>query len=284
MIRFSSRLIIAFTAFSIALCQEASETVWKLKGALLKVSSDNLAYEAKNFIPLSIKPQYITAICYDSHTHGRGPSAWEATEAVAGAREAAVVLAPAVPVVAAIHASKSTQHFLILHWSAPVEDYGTTLTVEADKGNYEALLRELQQRTGKTWINIPQRRKAIYSRFGDELKSVQKESPEIYLDIKQQSRIGNSLLDADRYEAVLHGNSAQGNLFLFVGEEKERSIVAIVQVSIRDERNKSVEAVAVYTTPAVTPPQVAEIQLPTRTLTITESQPYDYSPDCPSLP
>lgn len=118
----------------------------------------------------------------------------------------------------------------------------------------------------------------------DELKSAEQEKHAPFLDIKQTSRVGNSLLSAYSYHAVLRGSAGAGDLFLFAGDKKERRLVAVVQVFVKNENNEGSDAVAVYKMPAATPPQVTEIRLPMHTLTISESQRYDYNPDCPPLP
>ena len=115
-------------AAPILLSQQAPSSTWNLKGAQLRLSPDTVLYEAKNSSPLAVVTKSITNVCYDTAIHARGPSAWEAAKSIAIDYPAApdepltsILLAPVflagIGGTAAVHATKSTRHFIILRWT-----------------------------------------------------------------------------------------------------------------------------------------------------------------------
>jgi hypothetical protein len=268
--------------------QEASSTTWRLKGGGLTVAADTIVYQRKKSEPIAVPTKAITTVCYDTTAHARGPSTWDATKAMGSGGGQGLILAPLVlPFVAGVHASKSKRHFITLRWTQPQpgDDSKYKLTLEAEKGNFAALLKEFQRLTGKPWTDANQRRNEIYARIGNQWKSAGKEKHTPYLAIKETSRIGNSVLDSYFYHTALRaGPSGEGDLFLFAGVKKEMQLMAVVHVSIKDEKNSDSDGVPIYESHADPIPRVAVIKMPNHTLTITASQPYEYDPACPSFP
>ena len=268
---------------------QRAPTAWQLRGARLQVASDTITYETKKSPPLSIAiaTQAITSICYDTTAHARGPSAWEATKAMGGT-QGGIILAPLVlPITAGVHASKSVRHVIVLHWGAskPGKDSVQTLIFEAQKENYAALLQEIQRVTGKPWTDVSQKRKDAYAKFGNELKSAEKDKHAPYLVIKERTRVGSSVLDPHSYHAVLRRRtSGEGDLYIVAGTKKERELMAVVRVSIKDEKNSDADAVPVVDSSPDSLPRVIAIKLPAQTLVVSTSQPYEYDPNCPCLP
>jgi hypothetical protein len=185
----------------ILLAQQPSSSTWKLKGAQLSLSPDTVLYEAKDSSPLTVDTKSITNVCYDTAIHARGPSAWEATKSSAinypvppGDPLTQILVTPVflagIGGAAAVHATKSTRHFIILHWTPqPPEDASagnstSGLTLEAEKGNFSALLNEFQRLTGKPWTDARRSRGEVYARNSKQLELAEKEKHPPYLAIK----------------------------------------------------------------------------------------------------
>jgi hypothetical protein len=262
-----------------------------LKGDRLTVASDTILYQRKKLEPVTVPTKAITTVCYDTTAHARGPSTWDAAEAMwLQDKGEGLIFAPLVlPFVAGVHVSKSRQHFITLSWTQPQpgDNSKHQLTLEAEKGNFAGLLKEFQRLTGKPWTDASQHRKDIYAHLGNGWKSAGKEKHTPYLAIRERSRIGNSVLDSYFYHTALRaGPSNEGDLFLFAGLKKEMQLMAVVHVSIRDEKNsdRGSDAVPIYESHADPISKVAVVKMPNQTLTITAVQPYEYNPDCQSLP
>lgn len=267
-----------------------TSATWRLKrGVQLRVGPDAFIYseEGNGALSISIPTGSITSVCYDDSTHARGPSVWEVTEAM-GSTSEGLILAPFVlPAIAGVHASKSRRHFIVLNWTA--EQSGETrfssLTLEAQKSNYAQMLKQIQQVTGKAWTDTAARRREIYSRMDRQWKAAKRDKQAISLELKERTKIGNSVLDPYSYRAALRGNStSEGNLYIFAGQKRDTRLVAVVHVLTKDEMNPVVDAVAVYLPDAKSPRQASEIRMPDRTLVISAPQPYEYDRECPALP
>lgn len=284
------------------LAQQTSSSTWKLKNARLKVDSDIVIYEAKKSSAVTVATKSITNVCYDTVIHARGPSAGEAAISVAnnyppdlenplGAILAAPFMLAGIGGAAAVHTTKSTRHLIILHWTPPppadgsVTDSTSELTLEAEKGNFAALLKEFQRLTGKPWTDVSRLRGEIYAHNSHQLKLAEKEKHAPYLAIRVRSRIGNSILDQyGGYRAVLRASpSGEGDLYVFATATKGMVLMAIVHGLIRNEKNPKSVALPVYESQTDLS-NVTEVKMPDQTLTVTSSQPYEYNPDCPSLP
>jgi hypothetical protein len=115
-----------FLACFVAMCfgaghafaqESTSPTPWHVKGGLLEVSRESIVFERKKHDPIPIKTVSVTSVCYDTSSHARGPSAWEATKDMGSSDPHGLIFAPLVlPVVAGIHASKATRHLVTVHW------------------------------------------------------------------------------------------------------------------------------------------------------------------------
>jgi hypothetical protein len=285
--------------------QQVSSSTWQLRNARLKLDSDTVVFEAKKSSAVTVATKSITNVCYDTVAHARGPSAGQAAGQAAESPSPiddihspldAIVVAPVmlagIGAAAAVHATKSTRHLIILHWTPPppadgsVTDSTSELTLEAEKGNFAALLKEFQRLTGKPWTDVSLLRGEIYAHNRNQLELAEKEKHAPYLAIKERSRIGSSILDQyGAYRAVLRASSSgEGDLYVFTAVNKRMQLMAIVHVSIRNEKNPNSYALPVYDSQADPLPNVTEVKMPDQTLTVTSSQPYEYSPDCPSLP
>jgi hypothetical protein len=280
--------------------QQVSSSTWQLKNSRLKLDSDTVVYEAKKSSAVTIATKSIRNVCYDTVIHARGPSAGQVAESTPindirsplDAILVAPVMLAGIGGAAAVHATKSTRHLIILHWTPPpppdgsVTDSTSELTLEAEKGNFAALLKEFQRLTGKPWTDVSRFRDEIYARNSNQLKLAENERHAPYLAIKKMSRIGSSILDQyGGYRAVLRAStSGEGDLYVFSAVNKRMQLMAIVHVVIRNEKNPNSDALPVYDSQADPLPNVTEVKMPDQTVTVTPPQPYDYNPDCPSLP
>jgi hypothetical protein len=284
------------------LAQQTSSSTWKLKNARLTLDSDTVIYEAKKSSAVTVATKSITNVCYDTITRARGPSAGQVALSTPpidypGVHDplSVILVTPVwlagIGGAAAVHSTKSTRHLIVLHWTPPppvngsVTDSTSELTLEAEKGNFAPLLSEFQRLTGKPWTDVSRLRAEIYAHNSNQLKLVEKEKRAPYLAIRARSRIGNSILDQyGGYRAVLRaGPSGQGDLYVFAAANKRMELMAIVHVLIRNEKNPTSIALPVYESQAPLP-NVTEVKMPDQTVTVTSSQPYEYNPDCPSLP
>ena len=284
------------------LAQQTSSSTWKLKNARLKLDSDTVIYEAKKSSAVTVATKSITNVCYDTVIHARGPSAGQVAESAAanyppppGDTLSAILVAPimlaGIGGAAAVHTTKSIGHLITLHWTPPPTADGpvtastSELTLEAEKGNFAALLKEFQRLTGKPWTDMSRLRGEIYAHNGNQLKLAEKDKHAPYLAIRARSRIGNSILDQyGAYRAALRASpSGEGDLYVFSAVNKRMQLMAIVHVVIRKEKNPNSDALPVYESQAPLP-NVTEVKMPDQTVTVTSSQPYEYNPDCPSLP
>lgn len=294
-----------FLAYFAAMCfsaghafaqESTSRTPWHVKGGLLEVSRESIVFEQKKQNPIPIKTASVTSVCYDTSAHARGPSVGQATIEMGMGDARSLIFAPFVlPVVAGIHASKVTRHLVTVHWrpeqSGEDVSYPSALTVEAGKRNYLLLLKELQQVTGKSWTDVSKRRNELLGHISHRQKRVQRGKDGVFdLVVRQRSRVGNSILDPYVYAAALQSNgSGDGNLYLFEGVTKQLKLAALIHVSMKDEKNTVSEIIPSYEVSEDQNtdgglPVATGIRMPSRTLEISQPQPYDYDAECPVLP
>lgn len=276
--------------------QPTNLTTWSVKGGLLKISDESIVFEQKKRDPITIRTISVTSVCYDTAVHSRGPSAWQATKEMGTGDAHGLVFAPLVlPAVVGVHASKSTRHLVTLNWKPEQpEANGPSLpglTVEAAKNNYLGLLRELQQVTGKPWTDVNQRRNELLSHIAGQRKRAQRGKDGAFdLIVRQRSMVGNSILDSYIYSAVLQNSgTGEAQLYVFEGVKKDLQLAALIHVFVKNEENAVSEITPSYAAMADQGtykglPVATEIRMPTQTLEITPSQPYDFDLECPVLP
>ena len=263
---------------------------WKIKGGRLSIGPETILLEQKDKAPLSIKTASVTGVCYDRSSHARGPSVGHATQEMgASSQGQGLILAPIVlPLVAGIHASKSSQHFVTIHWNQKDSNQDLErrqMAFQSGKAEYSSLLQALQGATNKPWVDVATRRKKLLASIGNWQSLAREKKGALHVH-GTVSRMGSSVLDAYYYRAAIkEGPPGDGLLYLFWGDRQRPELAAVVRVSIVKERNSVSESSLVFNNQASNRlPQVEAIQLPTLTLKVASSQPYEYDPDCAVLP
>jgi hypothetical protein len=170
--------------------------------------------KGKNIV-LRIPAASITEVGYDTSSHNRG-WAWLEASSVAdqGTRSqgAGLVLAPILVGAAVMAPLKSTQHFVRILWQE--DGVPAEALFEVGKDDYDAVLKALQNLTGKPWQNLPEARKNLLA----EIESAKNRSVPLQLD--HTVVLNEAEMKSGRYQLILlERPDNRGEAYFFAGQD-----------------------------------------------------------------
>lgn len=192
---------------------KTSEMGAKLDLAIL--NQEVTGKKGKNIV-LQIPAAGITEVVYDTSSHNRGwAGAWldaGDTASQGTGRDEALVLVPFLVGAAVTAPFKSTQHFVRILWQE--DGVPSEALFEVDKDDCGAVLKALQNLTGKTWQDLPGARKKLLA----EIQSAKNRS--VPLQVNRTVVLNKAEMKPGNYQLILlERPDHQGEAYFFAGQD-----------------------------------------------------------------
>lgn len=218
----------------------SGDTPFELESpVLLSVSPRSIRCQDDQGRTVSIPASQLTEVTYDQQVSSQaGP--W-----LRGAAEAGVYLQPQLALPALVGAGiaapfKKGKHFVTLFWQEGGQKLGVTFEVR--KQDYQALLAEFERVGGRPPRNLFLERAVLHAELDRE------KDRKASLELTQDARVGNNLLQRGRYQIVLlERESGRGELYFFRGQKvNPKKVAATAAVTIEPYTGNSSTAQVRY--------------------------------------